>query len=105
MCPNRRVSIRRFSFDFDKAEIRDRCFSDIQALKDVRHACDNIINKRIVLNRLQGGYYRTVEGLGYDIVSLLSHLTDEEDKSRLSLLFDYLADEQAQINAIFDISE
>ena len=67
--------------------------ADVSSLSNTTHPNDNYLNKNIILNRIRGRFYRTVECIGFDLVSLISFSEDDEDKEKLQNLFDYLSEE------------
>ena len=71
----------------------ESCQHELAQMSDSSHIHEKILNKALILKRLDCGYYRTIEGLGYDIIGLIGLIENsEEDKILLSALFDLLVE-------------
>ena len=55
----------------------------LSLLSNADHFNDKYMNKTIILNRIRGRYYRTVECIGFDLVSLISFNDNDDDKEIL----------------------
>ena len=70
----------------------ESCQHELAQMTDANHIHEKILNKALILKRLNCGYYRTIEGLGYDIIGLIGLIDNSEDKVLLSALFDLLVE-------------
>ena len=80
----------------------ESCLKELAALSEKSHPHDKGISKAIILNRLAGGFYRSVLALGYDLLRLEAFVEDENDKNILKTTFDFLSEQETQIIAAFD---